>query len=602
MSMPTVVVEAAFGVPPRHAPAGLYLSLPGTSGNFASTPDSASLDITGDIDLRVVVGVDDWFQSGPLIQKRASGQVSYEFALNPAGFLLLALSGDGSIETQHTSDVSLEDSVSSFDRRGLRVTWRASDGRVQFFTSDDDGATWDQLGSNRTLDTIASIHAGTADLTVGGSGLLRFEGHVYSAEVFDGIDGTLVASPDFTDRNEWSVGATSGSDAAGNTWTINQSGDPEAVIVDEWTDLTSRVGYPGGISWRYGRNNERESADAGTGSIVFDNADRALDPTNEASPYWPFVRPMTRIRVRATHLTVTYPVLEAFVESWPPQWAGDHHAFVTCKLVDGFKLLSMARTSVGYSQALSGTRIGELLDAADWSTEKRTLDAGQSQVQAYTASDRIVLNAIRDTAEAESGVFFIDPSGDATFRDRLSRVVNESQATFDETSTTLPYENLQLSHDDSELWNDIAVKPEGLTVQRAEDEVSQATYGHRQPSEFGALVTTELEASDLAHWTLRRYKDPRLRVDAVDLAGDLFEAVMTQILARGIGHRVTVVGVPPGGGAQISEEVFIEHVRHEIGATSWRTTWQLSPAFSESVWLAGLAGFSEAGETTFAGY
>lgn len=595
MSMPTVVVEAAFGVIPSVVP-DQGMKTTGAVLSGAETPDDPAFQITGDLDLRWFGAPPTWVESTArlLVGHRddVGGDNMYGLHLLDGFLLFERVVGDPPF---HKSTVPIEWPDGGL--LGVRATIRRSDGRVQFFTSTDDGATWIQLGGDITV-------FDTPTATAGPLAVSEIPGTTRRAEVRDGIDGTIVASPDFSSTGDgWQIGDDNGTparnDAQGNPWTL-EGGTTE--IVSEWVDLTDRVGYPGGISWRYGRDNERESPDAGTGSVVFDNADRALDPTNQASPFWPFVRPMTRIRVRATHLTVTYPVLEAFVESWPPRWAGDNHAFVTCQLVDGFKLLAQARTSVGYVQAPSGTRIRALLDAADWPTEKRTIDAGQSEVQVYTASDRIVLNAIRDTAKTESGVFFIDPAGNAVFRDRLSRIVAESQVTLDELSATLPYEDIHLSFDEAIVWNDIAVKPEGLTVQRAEDDVSQAAFGHRQLPEFGGLVVTELEASDLAHWTLRRYKNARLRVDAIDLAGDLFPAVMTQILAREVGDRVTVEGTPPGGGAVISEEVFIEHVSHNIGATSWRTTWQLSPAFAEVVWLAGLEGFSEAGETTFAGY
>jgi hypothetical protein len=37
-----------------------FVLLPGASGDYVSTPDAAALDITGDLDLRVRVAMDDW--------------------------------------------------------------------------------------------------------------------------------------------------------------------------------------------------------------------------------------------------------------------------------------------------------------------------------------------------------------------------------------------------------------------------------------------------------------------------------------------------------------------------------------------------------------
>jgi hypothetical protein len=37
-----------------------YVYLPGVASNYMSVPDEAALDITGDIDIRVQVAMDDW--------------------------------------------------------------------------------------------------------------------------------------------------------------------------------------------------------------------------------------------------------------------------------------------------------------------------------------------------------------------------------------------------------------------------------------------------------------------------------------------------------------------------------------------------------------
>lgn len=604
MSFPTLTFEAAFGSMPTDTPRQ-YLFLPGTSGNYASTPDAGSLDITSDIDLRAViaVGEDASTQTMALIVKAAPGQFSYSFRWFRST-IRLALSDDGSVVGVAGSDTF---SYTPGGQIGVRATWRESDQRVQFFVGDADDAPtdWPQVGSDETLGflTGTTIHPGTANLRVGqGETVDEFDGRFLWGEVRDGLDGTVVADPDFTDTVEWSPGDTSGSDAAGNTWTINQSGDPEAAIVDPWTDLSDRLRVAPGINWGYGRQNELDRMEAGTGTVWVDNLDRALDPTNEASVLFPEVRPMVRVRLRATHDTTTYDVLEGFVEAWPQQWPGFVDAVVSLSIVDGFKLLSMARTSAAYSQESSGTRVGNLLDAADWPADKRDLNVGQSDVQAYSASDRIVLNAIRDTAATESGTFFIDPSGDAVFRDRLARITASSQATFGDSGAELRYAGLVPSYDDSNIWNDIPVKPEGLTVQRAQDTTSQDRYGHRQLPEFGALITTEAEALDAANWALRRLKDARQRVDSLTVHGHRNDDLLTQVLTRKVGDRITVKRRPPGGGDPMTLDVFIEKVNHQVGEKTWTTTWQLSPASSETVWLIGTVGFSEIGETTFAGY
>src|SRR3990167_486088 len=78
-----------------------WLVLPGTSGNYASTPDSAAVSITGDIDIRVKVALDDWT---PATANAVMGKIdssdnrSYYFSVNSGatvGKLQLATSPDG---------------------------------------------------------------------------------------------------------------------------------------------------------------------------------------------------------------------------------------------------------------------------------------------------------------------------------------------------------------------------------------------------------------------------------------------------------------------------------------------------------------------------
>jgi hypothetical protein len=493
---------------------------------------------------------------------------------------------------------------------GLRATWRASDGRVQFFTSTNDGQSWQQLGSDAAFEfPPASINAGTAPLWIGvrddpdGNQTNRFAGRVRRAEVRDGIDGTVVASPDFrTVGDGWEDGDDSltaaRNDDQGNAWSLQ--GDAE--VESAWVDLSSRLRAP--VTWAYGRQTELDRVETGTGSLVLGNVDRALDPNHDGSPYYPYVRPMVRVQLTAVHDATTYDVFEGYAEAWQPRWIhADTDATVIVRVVDGLELLQQARTSAGYDQATSGTRIGALLDAADWPVGKRDLDPGQSDVQAYTASDRIVGNALKDTAATEDGIFFVAPDGDATSRDRLSLVVGASQVTLGDSGSEMRYRALEPDYSVERLYNDVSVTPDGLSVQRARDDPSHRLYGLRSLLRDGTLHVTELEASDAAHWLLRRYREPRQRIDAVELMGHRdADDTLEQILSRTLGDRVLVRRRPPGGGDPIEIESVIEHVQHTIAETVWTTVWRLSPASTETVWLLETPGASELEESTYAGY
>jgi hypothetical protein len=195
---------------------GTSLSLPGISGNYASAPHDASFAITGDLDLRCIAALPDWTPAvSPVWIARyipAGNQRAYLFRMNTNGTLSFNWSADGVTDNLATSLAAVPFTDGSIG--GVRVTIDVSVRTVTFYTSSDEGATWDQLG-NVIGGAATSIFAATADLVIG-QYTTNTTGTVLSASVRDGIDGTIVANPDFTR-------GTIGKDGVGNVWTINGS-------------------------------------------------------------------------------------------------------------------------------------------------------------------------------------------------------------------------------------------------------------------------------------------------------------------------------------------------------------------------------------------
>jgi hypothetical protein len=219
----------------------IYLSLPGASGNYASTPDSAAVSITGDIDIRAKVALDDWTPSAhqtiaSKYQFTSSSPLrSWLFRVGTTGLLRWTWSTDGVNTTTADSTVGLP-SLGNGDAKWLRVTHQ-SDGAtgtiVRFYTSDD-GETWTQLGSDKNPTATHSIAGSTTNVLLGAHGSTGQSdvtaGKIYYAEVRNGIDGTVVAK--FDPPNDAADGVTSFTSSTGEVWTINQSGSPAAEIVD----------------------------------------------------------------------------------------------------------------------------------------------------------------------------------------------------------------------------------------------------------------------------------------------------------------------------------------------------------------------------------
>lgn len=181
-----------------------YLSLPGTSVSFASTPEKASLDILGDIDLRARIDPYAWVSTTfmQIIGKRnASGnQISYGMRLDKTtGFLTLGWSANGSTEITVASTVPVPGVVGTplWVRATLDVDDGAGGKTVTFYTSSD-GVTWTMLGAAVNSAGTTSIFASTTLLLIGARSdtatPLPFTGKIYQALVYNGIAGTQVAS------------------------------------------------------------------------------------------------------------------------------------------------------------------------------------------------------------------------------------------------------------------------------------------------------------------------------------------------------------------------------------------------------------------------
>jgi len=197
------------------------LWLPGTSGNYVSCPDASRLHVTGDLDVRVRVALDDWTPAATArILARRSTNYCYELFLFSDGTIALGWTTDGTTQIYRQSSVAtgVTDGSVKWIRATLDVDNGASGHDVKFYLSDD-GVTWTQLGVTRTSPGTTSVYAGTAPLEVGsisggtgGNAIGRF----YRAQVLNGINGTLVADLDLTHGAGPRI-----RDAQTNLWTIN---------------------------------------------------------------------------------------------------------------------------------------------------------------------------------------------------------------------------------------------------------------------------------------------------------------------------------------------------------------------------------------------
>ena len=201
-----------------------HLLMDGTATGQASTPDHASLDITGDLDLRIEATT-VW--SAPDVQmllgkyEPSGNQRSYLLYLD-AGLITLRFSPDG------VNSAFARLAMPDVPRRAaVRATLDADNGAggwtASFYWAESLDGPWNLIGSATAPGGTATVFASTAPLQIAPAPFpsttppwLPMDGRVHRAEVRNGINGTIVAAPDFRPLAE---GTTSFADSAGRTWT-----------------------------------------------------------------------------------------------------------------------------------------------------------------------------------------------------------------------------------------------------------------------------------------------------------------------------------------------------------------------------------------------
>jgi hypothetical protein len=203
-----------------------YLELSGSAADYASTADKAGLDSFTGIDIIACVAFATWTPAAAntVIGKYESlgNQRAYRLEVLGTGNLALGLSDLGTAVTTGNSGAAT--GFVAGTRRWIRSTWRASDGRAQFFTADSPVGTvpavWtQQLGTDQTV-ALASLFDSSSPLMIGRQQTVATPnpatGKVYRVIMKSSIDGTTVA--DFNPAGR--VGQTSWDDAYGNTWAL----------------------------------------------------------------------------------------------------------------------------------------------------------------------------------------------------------------------------------------------------------------------------------------------------------------------------------------------------------------------------------------------
>ncbi len=269
-----------------------------------------------------------------------------------------------------------------------------------------------------------------------------------------------------------------------------------------WTALTCwrEIGI------RRGRQHHLDRFEAGRCRVILDNRSGIFTSTNTAGPYYGNVKPMKPVRVVATYLGTDYTLFQGFIRKWAYSHQGLTEAAATLDCVDGFEAFrNLELEAPTLAQEASGTRIGNLLDEANWPSSLRDLDAGQVNVIADSPGEN-VLSYISKAVNSEAGDFFVSADGKATFRDRYHRQSNSDPEISAGWGQEFGYQAIQFEDGIDLVRNAIRVSRSGGDDQTASDAQSQLDYFRRDVT-IQTLCTSDSAAASVANWLLAKHRE-----------------------------------------------------------------------------------------------
>jgi hypothetical protein len=356
----------------------------------------------------------------------------------------------------------------------------------------------------------------------------------------------------------------------------NVLADSTSLVVDVSDQVDS-------IQTQRGRNAIADQFQTGTMSMRIVDQNGDFNPQNTSSPYYGYLTPMRKVQISASWNGTSYPIFAGFITGYStttPKYVGDV-VYTTITAVDGMRLLQNALvTAITGASAGddSGTRINQILNTIGWPNSMRSIQTGNSTVQADPGTTRSALAAAQTVQISEYGAFYIDPSGIVTFKNRNYCTKTPANATtyFNDNGTQIPYFNAQWLLDDQQIVNQASITATGLATQTAVNTASVNKYFAHSYSQTDLLMQTTTDAANYALAYVASRSETSIRCDAItlDLYYANYDAGITAALALDYFSPVTITTTQPNvvGTSSITKNLQVFGVMHRISVNSWKTT------------------------------
>jgi len=332
-----------------------------------------------------------------------------------------------------------------------------------------------------------------------------------------------------------------------------------------------------------GRNALTDSFQTGTLNMRIVDLNGDFNPQNTTGPYYGLLSPMRKVAITATYGSTTYPLFAGYITGYntqTPKNVGEV-TYTTITAVDGLRLLSNAQiTTVSGTSAgqLSGARIDNLLNQVSWPASQRSIDAGQTTMQADPGTGRTVLAACTTVQLSEYGAFYMDALGNAVFKDRLTatKSVTGTPVVFNDTGTGISYFNAMWLLNDAQVFNKAFITATGLATQTATNAASVAKYFTHGYTQSDLLMQDTDTALNYARAYVASRAETTVRCDAItlDLYTNNYTTGTIAALNLDFFDPVTITTTQPAavGTSTLTKTLQVFGVQHSISVNSWKTT------------------------------
>ena len=331
----------------------------------------------------------------------------------------------------------------------------------------------------------------------------------------------------------------------------------------QYYDITN---YVTNIEVTRGKSDDLDNISSGELVVELNNRTRAFDPTYEAGPFYGNILPKRVVRYSVNGIQQYQGVLD----DWGLNYTPDGDAVAGFTASDGFVYLNNQTLGAGTATAqLSGARVGVILDNefVQWPTADRDIDPGSTTLGADVIADnQNVLEYLQLIEQSELGLFFIDKTGKATFRDRTHTPSTTDLVKFADDGTGIGYQNLQIAYGSEDLLNEVASTSVITTTQTiSTDTASQEEYGIFNATFDNLLLSTDAQVETFNSTLLAKYSQPVYRFSELEVRlNDLSEADQNKVLNLELGDFVQVVFTPSNLPPAINKYAAVIRANHSV--------------------------------------